>query len=83
MPASRWDTFALGELSSLAEGLEAGYHSTGVVDVPLLDELLVVMEARGAGTEERRDELRGSLKKARMRITEVDPQMPRGHRKRS
>lgn len=65
MPSSRWDGFAVGELHALAEGIEASYFTSGRADVPLWRELLAVMDARGAGTEREREEMRESLQEAR------------------
>lgn len=84
MPSSRWDSFAVGELESIAEGIQASFSSSGVVDVPLWRELLAVMDARGAATAEVRDEMRQSIERARvpearqMRIRPVERQMPPG-----
>jgi hypothetical protein len=80
MPSSRWDSFGVGELHALAEGIEAAYFSCPKVDVALWGELLSAMDARGAGTEREREEMQDSLREARgplsARITMVEGQPP-------
>ena len=61
---SRWDPFGLGELTALAEAMEAAYFSTGAADLPLWLSLLDAMDARGAGTAQLRDDLRWSAEEA-------------------
>jgi hypothetical protein len=61
---SRWDPFALGELTAMAEALEAAYFSFDQVDLPLWLDLLDAMDARGAGTAQLRDDLRWSAEEA-------------------
>ena len=61
---SRWDPFGLGELTVIAEAMEAAYFSSDVVDLPLWLDLLDTMDARGAGTAQLRDDLRWSAEEA-------------------
>jgi hypothetical protein len=62
---SRWDPFALGELTVIAEAMEAAYFEIGQLDLPLWLDLLEAMDARRAGTEQLRHELRRSAEEAR------------------
>jgi hypothetical protein len=61
---SRWDPFALGELTAMAEALEAAYFSMDTVDLPLWLDLLDTMDARRAGTAQLREDLRASAQEA-------------------
>lgn len=48
----------------MAEAMEAAYFSFDVVDLPLWLDLMDAMDARGAGTEQLRDDLRWSAEEA-------------------
>jgi hypothetical protein len=61
---SRWDPFTLGELTAMAEAMEAAYFSFDQVDLPLWLDLLDTMDARQAGTAQLRDDLRWSADEA-------------------
>jgi hypothetical protein len=75
----RWDPFTLGELTAVAEGMEAAYFSFDKVDLPLWLDLLDAMDARGAGTDQLRDDLRWSAEEAWTR-GRVKTRLTRGSR---